>query len=126
MTTQMTSGEERIASGQIWRVYASAQFEAEFALVVQSDALTAHLETVVVLPVAKASETKPSPSAVVLTPELTGFKDPIAVLCGKIGWLPKADLVCREAQLSPEGISLVRRVLSLVLDSGTEPRDRAT
>lgn len=126
MTTQMTSGEERIASGQIWRVYASAQFEAEFALVVQNDALTEHLETVVVLPVVKAGETKPSPSAVVLTPELTGFKDPIAVLCGKIGWLPKADLVCREAQLSPEGKSLVRRVLSLVLDSGAELRDRAT
>lgn len=121
----MTGDIGRIGSGQIWRVYASPQFEAEFALVVQNDALTEHLESVVVLPVVAASEMKPSPSAVVLTPELTGFREPMAVLCGKIGSLAKADFICKEAQLSPEGNSLVRRLLSLVLDSGAELGDQA-
>lgn len=119
----MTSHNERIASGQIWRVYASPQFGGEFALVVQNDALTEHLESVVVLPVVKAGEVKPSPSMAVLSPELTGFSEPIAVLCGKIGWLTKASLIRKEAQLSPEGKSLVLRVLSMVLDYAPQLRD---
>lgn len=115
-STQVTRDMEEIARGQIWRIYSSPQVEADFALVVQNDALTPHLESVVVLPVVRAEEMQPSPSAVVLTPELTGFAEPMAVLCGKIGSLPKASFICREAQLSPDGASLVRRVLSMVLD----------
>lgn len=122
-SAQVTRDMVEIARGQIWRVYSSPQFEADFALVVQNDALTTHLESVVVLPVVRAGEMQPSPSAVVLTPGLTGFAEPMAVLCGKIGSLTKASFICREAQLSPEGKSLVLRVLSMVLDCPGRPRD---
>lgn len=61
----------------------------------QEEALAKRLATTLILPATKASEIKPSPLVVILTPSLTAPKELLAIICHKNNYKARSKLISR-------------------------------